>query len=138
MLEILMLAIKPQPRRERQRDMQVGVGLATPRAEGARTWTKRMNDSTTANRAATAHGADTRRATLAVAALIGVSFIGTTLLTPLYVLYRQVFGFSEITLTLLYAVYVIGNLAAIGIALFAVVALMTGRRGIESSICIHR
>ena len=49
----------------------------------------------------------------AVAAMIGVMFAGSTLLTPLYGLYRQVFGFSEITLTLLYAVYVVGNLAAL-------------------------
>jgi predicted MFS family arabinose efflux permease len=56
---------------------------------------------------------DTGRSTLAVASLIAVSFIGTTLVTPLYVLYRKVFGFSEITLTLIYAVYVVGNLTAL-------------------------
>jgi len=71
-----------------------------------------MNDIT-ANRSATATRTDTRHATLGVAALIAVSFIGTTLVTPLYVLYRQVFGFSEITLTLIYAIYVLGNLTAL-------------------------
>lgn len=40
-------------------------------------------------------------------------FMGSTLLTPLYALYRREFGFSEITLTLVYAVYVVGNLGAL-------------------------
>jgi MFS family permease len=71
-----------------------------------------MND-VTVNRSASVGAADKRNATLGVAALIAVSFIGTTLVTPLYVLYRQVFGFSEITLTLIYAVYVVGNLTAL-------------------------
>jgi MFS family permease len=49
----------------------------------------------------------------AVAALIGVMFMATTLVTPLYTLYRDTFHFSQITLTLIYAVYVVGNLAAL-------------------------
>lgn len=48
-----------------------------------------------------------------VAAMIGVMFAGSTLLTPLYVIYQQQLGFSQITLTLIYAVYVVGNLAAL-------------------------
>jgi MFS family permease len=52
-------------------------------------------------------------AIFAVATLIGVAFAGSTAITPLYVLYEQAFGFSKITLTLVYAVYVIGNLAAL-------------------------
>jgi Major Facilitator Superfamily len=48
-----------------------------------------------------------------VAGMIAVVFMGSTLVTPLYVLYRQAFGFSAITLTLVYAVYVVGNLAAL-------------------------
>jgi len=48
-----------------------------------------------------------------VAALLGVAFMGSTLLTPLYVIYEQAFGFSRITLTLIYAVYVVGNLIAL-------------------------
>jgi MFS family permease len=42
-----------------------------------------------------------------------VAFAGSALLTPLYELYREAFGFSKLTLTLIYAVYVIGNLAAL-------------------------
>jgi MFS family permease len=40
-------------------------------------------------------------------------FMGSTLLTPLYAVYREEFGFSEITLTLIYAAYVVGNLGAL-------------------------
>ncbi|MER8393168.1 MFS transporter [Mesorhizobium sp. M1340] len=54
-----------------------------------------------------------RAATAAVAAMIAALFAGSTALTPLYIIYKQVFGFSQITLTLVYAVYVIGNLAAL-------------------------
>jgi predicted MFS family arabinose efflux permease len=39
--------------------------------------------------------------------------MGSTLLTPLYLPYRRAFGFSEITLTLIYAVYVVGNIGAL-------------------------
>jgi MFS family permease len=39
--------------------------------------------------------------------------MGSTLVTPLYVLYRQAFGFSAITLTLVYAAYVVGNLGSL-------------------------
>src|SRR5438128_3765273 len=44
---------------------------------------------------------------------IGVAFMGSTLLTPLYPLYRREFGFSEVVLTLVYATYVVGNLVAL-------------------------
>jgi MFS family permease len=44
---------------------------------------------------------------------IGTLFAGSTLLTPLYVVYKEKFGFSQITLTLIYAIYVVGNLAAL-------------------------
>ncbi|MER8368417.1 MFS transporter [Mesorhizobium sp. M1348] len=54
-----------------------------------------------------------RAAAAAVAAMIAALFAGSTALTPLYIIYKQVFGFSQITLTLVYAVYVIGNLAAL-------------------------
>jgi MFS family permease len=54
-----------------------------------------------------------RMAIVSAAALIGVMFAGSTLLTPLYVIYKQKFGFSGITLTLIYAAYVVGNLAAL-------------------------
>ncbi len=49
----------------------------------------------------------------AVATLIGVAFAGSTVITPLYVLFEDAFGFSKITLTLIYAVYVVGNLTAL-------------------------
>jgi len=40
-------------------------------------------------------------------------YIGSTLPTPIYPLYRQQFGFSEFMVTAIYASYVIGNLAAL-------------------------
>jgi predicted MFS family arabinose efflux permease len=52
-------------------------------------------------------------AIFAVACLIGVAFAGSTIITPLYVLFEDAFGFSKIMLTLIYASYVIGNLAAL-------------------------
>ncbi len=48
-----------------------------------------------------------------VAANLAVTFVGSTMITPLYVLYQREFGFSELTLTLVYAVYVVGNLTAL-------------------------
>jgi len=62
----------------------------------------------------------------AVAAMIAVLFAGSTVLTPLYIIYKQAFGFSQITLTLTYAVYVIGNLAAL--LLFGRISDTAGRR----------
>jgi MFS family permease len=64
-------------------------------------------------------------AIIAVAAMIAVLFAGSTLLTPLYILYQHQFGFSHITLTLIYAVYVVGNLAAL--LLFGGVSDRAGR-----------
>jgi MFS family permease len=52
-------------------------------------------------------------AIVAVATMIGVMFAGSTLLTPLYIIYKQRFGFSDITLTLIYAAYIVGNLGAL-------------------------
>ena len=48
-----------------------------------------------------------------VAAELAIMFFGATLPTPLYPLYRLVFGFGPTTLTLIYAVYVLGNLVAL-------------------------
>lgn len=48
-----------------------------------------------------------------VALELSVMFLAATLPTPLYPLYRQTFGFGGITLTLIYAVYVLGNLTAL-------------------------
>lgn len=63
---------------------------------------------------------------LAVACLIAVLFAGSTVATPLYVIYKQQLGFSEITLTLIYAVYVVGNLTALMI--FGRMSDQVGRR----------
>jgi predicted MFS family arabinose efflux permease len=53
-------------------------------------------------------------AALAIVAVeLGVMFVGAILPTPLYPLYKQEFGFSGITLTLIYSVYVLGNLTAL-------------------------
>jgi len=52
-------------------------------------------------------------AVAAVAMMVGVLFAGSTVVTPLYVVYKQTMGFSQIMLTLIYAAYVCGNLAAL-------------------------
>ncbi|AZO12236.1 MULTISPECIES: MFS transporter [unclassified Mesorhizobium] len=67
-----------------------------------------------------------RAGTAAVAAMIAALFAGSTALTPLYVIYKQAFGFSQITLTLVYAVYVVGNLAAL--LFFGRLSDVVGRR----------
>lgn len=61
-----------------------------------------------------------------VATMIAVLFAGSTALTPLYVIYKQAFGFSQITLTLVYAVYVVGNLGAL--LMFGRLSDVIGRR----------
>lgn len=63
-----------------------------------------------------------------VAALIAVAFVGSAVLTPLYQIYKEMYGFSEVTLTLLYAVYVIGNVVAL--LFFGRVSDQIGRRRI--------
>jgi MFS family permease len=67
-----------------------------------------------------------RPSRLAPSALIAAMFMGSTLLTPLYALYAERFGFSQIVLTLVYAAYVLGNLAAL--LLFGRVSDHIGRR----------
>ena len=47
----------------------------------------------------------------AVAAELGAIYVLSNLPTPLYVIYRQAFGFSQLTLTVIYAVYVVGTIA---------------------------
>ena len=59
----------------------------------------------------------------AVACMIGALFAGSTVVTPLYVMYKQQFGFSQISLTLIYAVCVAGNaLPVIGIGVISTLA----------------
>jgi MFS family permease len=70
-----------------------------------------------------------RAAIAAIAALIAVAFMGSTLVTPLYALYRDAFRFSEITLTLIYAVYVVGNLGAL--LFFGRLSDQAGRRRVS-------
>ena len=67
-----------------------------------------------------------RVALTAVAAQLGIMFIGAILPTPLYPLYREAFGFSGVTLTLIYATYVLGNLTAL--LFFGRLADQIGRR----------
>lgn len=63
---------------------------------------------------------------LAVASVITVVFMGSVVVTPIYPLYQQEFGFSDVTLTLVYAVYVVGNVVAL--LLFGQVSDQVGRR----------
>jgi MFS family permease len=70
--------------------------------------------------------AHNRLALTAVATEFGIMFIGAILPTPLYPLYREAFGFSGVTLTLIYATYVLGNLAAL--LFFGRLADQIGRR----------
>jgi MFS family permease len=65
-------------------------------------------------------------ALIIVAVELGVMFIGAIMPTPLYPLFRSAFGFSGVTLTLIYAVYVLGNLVAL--LLFGRLADQIGRR----------
>jgi len=50
---------------------------------------------------------------LAAAFAIAALYVGSTVLTPLYPIYRDAFGFSQLTVTVIYAVYVVGNLAVL-------------------------
>src|SRR5215475_11527899 len=40
-----------------------------------------------------------------VAAMIALAFMGSLIVSPLYVIYQRAFGFSDVTLTLVYATY---------------------------------
>jgi predicted MFS family arabinose efflux permease len=60
--------------------------------------------------------------------VVAVLFMGSTLLTPIYDVYRTRYGFSAFVLVLLYAVYVIGNLLAL--LLFGRLSDQIGRKPI--------
>jgi predicted MFS family arabinose efflux permease len=62
----------------------------------------------------------------AAAAGIAVLYVGSTLLTPLYPVYEREFGFSELVVTEIYAIYAIGNLAVL--FFFGRLADQIGRR----------
>ncbi|MGW0945660.1 MFS transporter [Streptomyces sp. NPDC002623] len=65
---------------------------------------------------------------LLAGAVFAVCMVGTTLPTPLYGLYQEKFGFSELTVTVVYAVYAFG---VIGVLLLAGNASDTvGRRSV--------
>jgi MFS family permease len=61
-----------------------------------------------------------------VALALAVMFVGAIMPTPLYPLYQHAFAFSGVTLTLIYAVYVLGNLVAL--LFFGRLADQVGRR----------
>jgi MFS family permease len=63
-----------------------------------------------------------------VAVGLAATFVGAILPTPLYPLYRAAFGFSGVTLTLIYAVYVLGNVTAL--MLFGRLSDQIGRRNV--------
>lgn len=67
-----------------------------------------------------------QRAFWTVAAALGVTMLGTTLPTPLYPLMQQRLGFDELTITVLYAIYAAGVLAAL--VLFGRASDAAGRR----------
>ncbi|MGH6671642.1 MAG: MFS transporter [Xanthobacteraceae bacterium] len=69
---------------------------------------------------------------LAIVAIeLGVMFVGAILPTPLYPLYGREFGFSGVTLTLIYAVYVLGNVTAL--LFFGRLSDQIGRRSVTLS-----
>jgi MFS family permease len=68
-----------------------------------------------------------RRAAFAITAYaFAVTMLGTTLPTPLYGLYRAKFGFSELTVTIIFATYAVGVIAAL--LLFGPLSDEVGRR----------
>jgi len=66
------------------------------------------------------------RTVVAIGSIISVAFMGSVIVTPLYSLYQAKFGFSEVVLTLIYAVYVVGNVAAL--PLFGQISDEIGRK----------
>jgi hypothetical protein len=69
-----------------------------------------------------------------VGVLLGVAFGLSTLITPLYVIYQQSLGSSQITLTLIHAAYATGNVAAL--LLFGHVSDRVGRRAAALSAIV--
>jgi MFS family permease len=71
-------------------------------------------------------GVNRRVATAGVAYAFAVTMVGTTMPTPLYPIYERQFGFSALTVTLVYAAYGIGVLLAL--LLFGQLSDLHGRR----------
>jgi predicted MFS family arabinose efflux permease len=67
-----------------------------------------------------------RAAFFAVAYAFAVTALGTTMPTPLYGIYQEQFGFSELTVTLIYATYAVGVIG--GLLLFGRISDQIGRR----------
>ena len=67
-----------------------------------------------------------RTARGAAEADLACMYMGSTLLTPLYVLYEEEFGFSELMLTIIFSAYAMGNIAALFI--FGRISDQIGRR----------
>jgi MFS family permease len=68
-----------------------------------------------------------RRAGLAsVGFALAIAMLGTTLPTPLYALYRDQFGFSELMITVIFAIYAAGVIASL--VLFGRLSDQVGRR----------
>ncbi|MFJ4688075.1 MFS transporter [Streptomyces sp. NPDC088789] len=61
-------------------------------------------------------GPGSRPGYLAAAAVFAVGMAGTTLPTPLYGLYREEIGFSELTVTVVFAVYALGVITTLLLA----------------------
>ena len=61
-----------------------------------------------------------------VAVMVALMFMSSTLLTPLYSIYRETFHFSRVVLTLIYSAYVVGNLGAL--LIFGRASDQVGRR----------
>ena len=71
------------------------------------------NASSTDQHSRAAIGTDLATGRLVGGIVVAVLFMGSTLLTPLYDLYRAAYDLSVLELGLLYAVYVVGNLIAL-------------------------
>jgi MFS family permease len=96
---------------ERNHTMGTERSFTAPTERDAIGWTPRLRNAV---------------ALSVVAVELAVMFVGATLPTPLYPLYREAFGFGGVTLTLIFAVYVIGNLAAL--LIFGRLSDQIGRR----------
>ena len=66
-----------------------------------------------------------------VGAMVALMFMSSTLLTPLYSIYRETFHFSKVVLTLIYSAYVVGNLSAL--LFFGRLSDQIGRRPVTLS-----
>jgi MFS family permease len=69
-----------------------------------------------------------------VGGMVALMFMGSTLLTPLYSIYREAFHFSRLVLTLIYSAYVVGNLSAL--LFFGRVSDQVGRRPVTLSAIV--